>query len=102
MLFFHVQVRYLPCLIHFFLTGKNIIGVGGKLTYHPPFLLETKHVTDDSTHPRNLSCLSGIGLLAVCDCLLNVCPSVAFNGLIVNMDYKVKLNIVHNITGGNS
>lgn len=75
-----------------FLPGKNIIGVGGKLSYHPPFVLETEHVTDDSTHPRNLSCLSGIGLLAVSDCLLNVCPSVAFNGLIVNMDYKVKQN----------
>lgn len=75
-----------------FLPGKNIIGVGGKLSYHPPFVLETEHVTDDSTHPRNLSCLSGIGLLAVFDCLLNVCPSVAFNGLIVNMDYKVQQN----------
>lgn len=78
---------------YIFIPGKNIIGVGGKLSYHLPSLLETKQVTNDPTHPRNLTCLSGIGLLAVYDCILNVCPSVAIDGLIVNMDYKVYIKI---------
>ncbi|XP_046676128.1 radial spoke head 10 homolog B-like isoform X2 [Homalodisca vitripennis] len=72
------------------LHGKNVIGVGGKLTYYPadgPMLPETKCA--DNTHPQDLTCLSGIGLLSVFQCLLKVCPNIAVGGIVINIDYKI-------------
>lgn len=73
------------------IKGKNMIGVGGKLTYFPKKepLLTNIGYQDDPTHPKNISCLSSIGLLSILECILQICPSISTGELLVNMDYKI-------------
>lgn len=86
-----VVVRRITNLHSFLKIGRNNIGVGGKLSYSPgeaPFLEKTKF-TPGPVDPQDLTCLESIGLPAAVDCIINICPSVAFDGLVVNIDYQV-------------
>lgn len=79
------------------IEGKNAATMAGELTFlhedqpfNHPKVFPMEKETEDSFVKSQLICFNELKPKGVIKCLAQVCPGIAVDGLIVNMEYKVR------------